>query len=93
MILDVWIQANLAGVLTAKANETAERARIPRDGFTRLASPPWSTRGDQGHSTPAPALPHGAGSLESYVTRTGVGRMFEDEFYKEMFPTPRLGCR
>lgn len=85
MILDVWIQANLAGVLTAKQAETAERARILRDGFTQvgIAAMVDEATGAQ-YARARFAM---AQFLESYVTRELAAweRMFEDEFYKEMF--------
>lgn len=85
MILDVWIQAHQAGVLTPRQVETAERARLLRDGFAQvgIAAMVDEATGAQ-YARARFAM---AQFLESYVTRELAAWeiMFESEFYKEMF--------
>ncbi len=85
MILDVWIEARDAGVLSPRQRQTADKAEILRRGFVNIgiAALIDEATGAQFERSRF-AL---ARYLESLVTKELAAweKMFEDDFYQEMF--------
>lgn len=85
MILDVWIAARDAGVLSPRQKQTADLAEVFRRGLTNvgIAALVDEATGAQ-YDRSRFAL---ARFLESFVTKELAAweKMFEDDFYKEMF--------
>lgn len=85
MILDVWIEARDKGVLSPKQIKTADTAEVLRRGLINVgiaALVDEATGAQFDRSRFALAT-----FLEAYVTKELATweKMFEDEFYKEMF--------
>lgn len=85
MILDVWINARNAGVLSPTQSAVADKAEILRRGFVNVGIAALIDEATGAQVARARfAL---AEFLETFVTKelAAYSKVFEDEFYEEMF--------